>query len=176
MARLSFGGMLFVARGALEPLAIRELSVSTGAARNLFASFALALKAGTGFRMSPSGADGQPLPTISLTVVGSTAALFRLSRPNKAGARDLRSATVLLSKLDREDDRDAMRRARGVRSLRDLSNTAFEVPLALPGPVAVSYFADVEAASCPACHTVIRILSAAFFSQFGIANENPDAS
>jgi hypothetical protein len=78
---------------------------------------------------------------------------------------------AFLPKLDSEEDRQAITHIRQFAALRDIPQESFEIPLNEAEPVAATFFADLGSANYPPLHNVIRLLSAAFFHQYGIGSQ-----
>jgi hypothetical protein len=169
--RLRFDGMIFVPGSTPDQLQIRELIVPQAEAQALFEGFARAVRTGTGFQATLDAVGGEPPVTVSFCHVGTTAAYFALSHDVDGKPQHWHGLTALLSKLDPQEDRGAVARVRKFPCVRRLGDSAFDQPLKAPHPVAASFFADISSATCPPLHSIIRVLAAAFFSQFGIVDE-----
>jgi hypothetical protein len=172
MPTTHFKGLVTVPKGMVFPeeLTLPELVIRDEDAQQLFRSFKSMFADRLGFSMTLSfKGDERPL-TIRFTHVGVTAAFFMLSYDVNDEPQHVHGLTALLARRNPDEDRQAIEHVRKYAALRGIDRKAFEDALTNDAPVAASFFADIGSASWPPLHTIIRILSAAFFDQFGIGD------
>jgi len=169
--KINFQGHIHVPEGTATPLDLKELVIAEDAVQALFREFNETIKSGTGFVTTISISGDDRAITIRFSHVGHTAAFFMLSYDVNDEPRHIHSLTALLPKLDAAEDRQAIDIVRDHAVLGGIKREAFDKALEVDYPVAASFFADGGSANYPPLHSIIRVLSAAFFGQFGIGSD-----
>jgi len=172
VVRIQFQGSISIPEDSAEALDLKELVIPDEEAQALFREFDDSIKQGTGFSTTiPVHGDDERPTTIRFNHVGQTAAFFMLSYDVDGEPKHIHGLTALLPKLDAAEDRQVINHVRRFAAFGGIKQESFDRALEVDHPVAATFFADIGSANYPPLYSLIKILSAAFFSQFGIGSE-----
>ncbi len=140
----------------------QELLMPDGEASNLMQAFADAIHPRNGFVMTISSFDPRPV-TIRFVHYGTAAsAIFSFDvHDNPAHMHGL---VALLPRIEPADDTRAVESVRQFACLKELPEPAFTLAIMETKPTVAMFYADIGSANFPPLFSILKILTAAFFT------------